>query len=87
MVLKFWIWSIYSNFIILSDRKTVCPKLDNPANGRVKQRGIYPGSKAFYFCKRGFTLTGDRVRVCQRNGKFSGEAATCERKQIYTSII
>ena len=64
----------------LSDKKVYCEKLEDPENGDVKQKGIYKGAKAVYSCDEGYILTGKEIRVCQRNGKFSDEAPTCERK-------
>ena len=56
-----------------------CPKLDLDY-GFVKHSGFKPGSKASHFCNRGFKLNGDKVRVCQKNGYWSGKPPVCESK-------
>ena len=63
-----------------------CPKLDDPENGKVEVSGNHPGSKAIHSCTEGYILTGRRVRVCQRNGVWSGKAPTCERKVWYKYV-
>ena len=55
-----------------------CPNLDNPANGRVKVSSVNIGGVAVYSCRIGFVLNGNRRRVCQANGHWSGDEPTCE---------
>lgn len=54
-----------------------CPKLDDPKFGKVKLTGRKPGDKAFHFCDRGFELKGDKTRICQKDGYWSGKAPKC----------
>ena len=56
-----------------------CGVLDDPENGEVSLTGTILGSKATYSCNSGYVLEGESTRVCQSNGKWSGEAPTCER--------
>ena len=67
-------------FIILA---ILCKELDNPANGRVHVNGRKPGAEARYTCNPGFRLSGQRLRVCQDDGSFSGQAPTCKSKELY----
>ena len=59
-----------------------CERLEAPENGNVKQTGVVLGSRALYSCDEGFVLSGDRKRICQRDGTFSGNAPTCESTLI-----
>ena len=54
-----------------------CPSLPHPANGVVLLTNLTEGSLATYSCNEGFGLAGDRGRICQSDGMWSGEAATC----------
>jgi hypothetical protein len=54
-----------------------CPSLPHPANGVVLLTNLTEGSLATYSCNEGFGLAGDRGRMCQSDGMWSGEAATC----------
>lgn len=55
-----------------------CGRLSDPENGAVRQRRpAIVGSVAVYICNRGFRLVGQRKRVCQSNGRYSGQAPTC----------
>ncbi|XP_019850306.1 PREDICTED: sushi, von Willebrand factor type A, EGF and pentraxin domain-containing protein 1-like isoform X2 [Amphimedon queenslandica] len=57
-----------------------CGEIPSPKNGRVT---FYPGttfqSTATFTCRRGFRLSGSRVRTCQANGSWSGRQPTCIR--------
>ena len=61
--------------------KPECPYLPNPENGTVS---IIPGGKpsvgstANYECDPGCTLIGNRTRICQINGRWSGKAPICD---------
>ncbi len=57
----------------------ICPKLDNPDNGRVVVSGLTPSSIADYTCDKGFKLIGTSWRKCLDNGEWSGEAPVCKR--------
>lgn len=41
------------------------------------------GSIINYSCGTGYRLVGDQARVCQENGKWSGNKAKCEGKIKY----
>ena len=62
-----------------------CPKLDDPENGNVKLTGRKPGDKAVHTCDRGFVLKGDRIRICQKNGNWSGVVPECKSEIIIKS--
>ena len=57
-----------------------CPNLPNPTNGRVTQQGNELGDRATYTCNSGYELDDGSTRICQTNGRWSGEAPTCERR-------
>lgn len=57
-----------------------CGPLDSPDNGVVRVPGTEFGFAARYSCNVGFTLVGLSTRICQINGKWSGDAPTCRRK-------
>ena len=57
----------------------MCRQLQDPENGAVTQRRLpFVGSVAVYTCNNGFELNGNSRRVCQSNGRYSGEAPVCE---------
>ena len=60
-----------------------CGKLPAPGNGKVMVYGTTKGSLAEYSCTPGYDLTGDRERVCQANGQWSGVAPTCVSKCLH----
>lgn len=60
----------------------LCPRLPNPANGRVIQPNpIVEGSVARYICNTGYELIEESTRTC-RSGVWSGNTPTCVRKSI-----
>ena len=67
----------------------VCQNLPNPENGQVVQiiNGNIPGTVANYSCDSGYTLVGNMSRVCVQVNReeevWTGEAPTCQRKEIY----
>ena len=70
---KKWIFFISHNIA-----RVKCPELDDPDYGNVKHTGFTPWSKAIHSCDPGFVLKGDRIRICQKNGKWSGEPPVCK---------
>ena len=70
-----------------ADKKFVCEKLTDPANGNVKVSGIYPGDKAIYKCDIGYILVGESSRKCLPSGKWSGEAPKCARMSYHNFAI
>ncbi len=67
----------------------MCPTLVAPANGNVVQGANGFGDTAVYSCDIGFTLTGPgaRTRTCLDGGQWSGEAPTCEGKNLFISVF
>ena len=61
-------------------RVVKCSKLNDPVNGDVRISGTSVGSRAHYTCNVGHRLVGNRIRICQRNGKWSGAVPICQRK-------
>ena len=75
-----------------------CPPLSSPRNGSVKvttrtdEDGILYTTE--YFCDPGYSLQGDRIRICNpqatvykdtkavKRNTYSGEAPLCEGKPI-----
>ncbi len=56
-----------------------CPKLSPPDNGKVITTGVYPSDVAYYNCLKGFFLVGQKSRVCQRTGEWSGTDVECKK--------
>ena len=55
-----------------------CQKLQNPENGNVQVTSTRIGAVAIYSCNDGFTLVGNKNRVCRPNGQWSGGAPSCQ---------
>ena len=55
----------------------VCDKPVAPANGSINSTGIMEGDTVTYFCNKGYYLSGDPIRTCQSDGKWSGEQPKC----------
>jgi len=58
-----------------------CPVHPPPENGNIHLEKDSPqaGDAIKYTCKENFTMMGSRTRHCNGNGKWSGEAPTCEK--------
>ncbi len=67
-------------FCLFFNAAVDCGKLDDPDYGEVDFSSTKFKSKATYSCDDGFFLVGDETRVCQANGKWSGEAPICKRQ-------
>ena len=71
---------------VMTPFTVVCPALEAPINSFVfydpliLDESIFEGTQAVYGCDSGHTLVGERFRVCQRDGTFSGEPPSCERE-------
>ena len=63
---------------LLSHTAVLCPWLEHPVNGRVKQ-GRPPtfGCVANYSCRPGYGIVGDAQRTCQANSSWSGSPPFC----------
>ena len=44
--------------------------------------GLTRGSFAVYTCESGYQLSGERIRTCQSDQTWSGEAPTCTRMTV-----
>ncbi len=73
---------IYSkvDILFLPHAAVDCGDLEDPDNGDVDFSSTIFKSVATYSCDTGFILVGVTTRVCQADGKWSGDAPTCERK-------
>ena len=56
-----------------------CLTLANPPDGQVHLSGTLVGDVAMYECDHGFNMTGDKTRVCQDDGTWSGTDAECKK--------
>ena len=65
-------------YLSATDNDVRCMLLAAPANGRVTQSGRGVGSSAIYTCVSGYQLVGASNRVCQPDGKWSGEKPVCQ---------
>ena len=63
----------------------MCEALLDPAFGEVVSRSNVIGSIASYECLPGYVLSGDRTRICMRNGMWTGDPPTCQREYIRSS--
>uniref|UniRef100_A0A1X7VKS2 Sushi domain-containing protein n=1 Tax=Amphimedon queenslandica TaxID=400682 RepID=A0A1X7VKS2_AMPQE len=61
-----------------NDSRKKCPSLQAPSNGYVSIKG----RQAFYGCKNGASLQGNRIRTCQSNGQWAGSKPWCKSKII-----
>lgn len=66
---------------------TSCPNLAAPANGGINVISNKIGGVAVYGCKIGFVLNGNKKRVCQSNGQWSGQSPTCQGTERLNSPI
>ncbi len=56
-----------------------CPELSHPSGGTVRLASRTPGSGfAIYRCNTGNNLIGSSFLTCQTDGKWSGNAPTCQ---------
>ena len=60
-----------------------CRNLKSPAYGNVKISGYYVYDYALYTCSYGYSLYGDKHRVCQQDGTWSGSEPKCNKKHTY----
>ncbi|XP_019850127.1 PREDICTED: CUB and sushi domain-containing protein 3-like [Amphimedon queenslandica] len=56
-----------------------CGDPGTPVNGRRVLGTTLEGDTVRYFCRQGFELVGNRERVCQSNGQWSGQLPLCSR--------
>ena len=67
-----------------------CDSLRAPQNGSVFVSSVTPGtdldSTAEYSCDDKYRLVGERVRMCQASGQWTGEPPVCESMQTTTTF-
>ena len=77
--------NVFVNIIV------TCPPLNNPSNGQLSYNasqddGEYPlDTEVTASCESGYSMSGSRVRTCQSDEHWSGEAAACHLS-IYNHI-
>ncbi|XP_063401402.1 sushi, von Willebrand factor type A, EGF and pentraxin domain-containing protein 1-like [Mytilus trossulus] len=54
-----------------------CPLLTAPNNGQLSTTGQTYRNNATYYCNDGYTIDGERLRICQSNGTWSGSSPIC----------
>lgn len=57
-----------------------CGSPDSMQNTTVTGRNFSIGGEIEYSCPVGHSLVGDAVRICQKNGVWSGHAPSCKCK-------
>ena len=62
-----------------------CGPLNIPENGKVDVKETFLGSMANYTCDPGYTLMGDAMRTCLRDGTWSGNEPICTGE--YSSLL
>ena len=55
----------------------ICPAPEQLANGFLRGNNYTFGNSIIYECNSGYTLRGDRSRICLKNGIWSGRAPSC----------
>lgn len=55
----------------------MCPALKDPFNGHVTVTKQTIGSLADYTCQRGYIIHGETSRICQDDGKWTGQTPFC----------
>ena len=76
----------FINCYIVAD----CGSLPNPRDGQVTFEPAGTTvfrSRAIYSCNFGFSLQGDKTRVCQADETWSGSEPKCVRKLYVLSIF
>ena len=59
-----------------------CRDLDDIRYGGVRLTGNKVGSRANYYCDKGYKLVGDDHRVCLKTGHWGGKMPVCKRKRV-----
>ena len=64
-----------------------CPKRDHPQYGYVRVTGYYyPGSTAYYQCRRGYEIYGDARLTCLETGYWGGNVPVCKSEYYRENI-
>ncbi|KAK9532590.1 hypothetical protein VZT92_009967 [Zoarces viviparus] len=71
--------SFQSHISLVEDLKQVisCGRLSPPNNGKKEGTTYLQGAKVQLSCDDGYTLTGSAERICQEDGRWSGEDTNC----------
>ena len=64
-----------------------CGKPGYPRNGRSIFSGTTAGSRVLHVCKAGYLLVGAKLRICQRNGRWTPSLPQCRCKFLIASDI
>ena len=59
-----------------------CDELEDPINGAKDSDDNFQGETVTFFCNDGFNLSGNSIRTCQPDGKWSGSQPQCIRTFI-----
>jgi len=65
----------------------MCEVLRNITNGTVEQSGTAVGDIATYRCVKRYILEGNKRRVCQRDGSWTGLDPTCQSECLISSYF
>ena len=63
-----------------------CSALSPPDNGMVSKTGLATDSEVNYSCRQGFTLTGNKTRLCSDLGLWTGSQPLCTGIQQHTML-
>ncbi|XP_072311564.1 sushi domain-containing protein 2-like [Eucyclogobius newberryi] len=79
----------HSHVALVDDLKPVvsCGFLSPPTNGMKNGTTYLQGSKVFLSCGEGYTLGGSSERVCQPDGRWSGEDSVCAKPTNVAGIV
>ena len=60
-----------------------CGPLKKPAHGKVSYNITTYRAEATYECDSSYSLVGDPVRICGKNGNWSGSDTMCDKQSMY----
>lgn len=81
--------SFQSHISLVEDLKPVvtCGWLPPPTNGIKEGTTYLQGAKVKFSCNEGYIIKGSSERVCQKNGRWSGEETTCAVTSNLAGIV
>ncbi|KAF7217070.1 sushi domain-containing protein 2 isoform X1 [Nothobranchius furzeri] len=81
--------SFQSHISLVNDLKPVlsCGWIPPPNNGKKLGTTYLKGAKVQFSCDEGYTLRGSAVRLCQKNGQWSGEDTSCHVSSNLPGIV
>ena len=62
----------------------ICPIAAEPVNGVVNMTGRRYNNTVTVTCEDGYQYTGTSVRVCQKDGSWSGKGGFCKGNLIFS---